>query len=201
MLIDTNGPYNLWRGNAPGAMEARNFPGVPRFSWPFESLPLAPVASLDGRSLIENFRRSHPEREPTDLAITRYASDVAWRAWRSDPARSLDLAAVKLVDMWNPTSFLLRHFELGAYGPVPGAVRGVVSGAAVISYVGVCLLACAGVGAAIGDRRVWFILALVGYFTAISAVAFGLTRFRLPLMPFLILLAAIPLARGRRGEL
>ena len=201
VLIDTNGPYNLWRGNAPGAMEARNFPGVPRFSWPFESLPLAPVASLDGRSLIENFRRSHPEREPTDLAITRYASDVAWRAWRSDPARSLDLAAVKLVDMWNPTSFLLRHFELGAYGPVPGAVRGVVSGAAVISYVGVCLLACAGVGAAIGDRRVWFILALVGYFTAISAVAFGLTRFRLPLMPFLILLAAIPLARGRRGEL
>ena len=40
------------------------------------------------------------------------------------------------------------------------------------------------------DPRAWLILLLVLLLCAIHAVTFGLTRFRLPLMPFMILLAA-----------
>lgn len=195
VLIDTNAPYNLWRGNAPGALSVRDFPGIPHYSWPFESLPLHPVASLDGRALIESFRLEEPYAEPTDLAIARYANRAAWRAIRAEPGRALANAGTKLIDMWNPTSFLLRHFELGAYGPVPELVRWFVSGAAVLGYGAVCLLALVGVVRARSDRRVWLILLFVVYFTSVSALAFGLTRFRLPLMPLLMLLAAIPLAR------
>jgi 4-amino-4-deoxy-L-arabinose transferase-like glycosyltransferase len=195
VLIDTNGPYNLWRGNAPGALLAHRLEGVPHYSWPFESLPLHPVASLDGRALIESFRRDRPYSEPTDLAIADYASDVAWRAILAQPARAARGAITKLHDMWNPTSFLLRHFELGAYGEVSAPVRAAISALAVLSYVAVLALAVVGVGMAVADRRVWLILALALFFSAISALAFGLTRFRLPLLPLLMLLAALPLTR------
>lgn len=198
VLIDTNGPYNLWRGNAPGALLTHSMPGVPHYSWPFESLPLHPVASLDGRALIEGFRLARPYAEPTDLAIAGYASEAAWRAIRDDPARAVRNAATKLVDMWNPTSFLLRHFEIGAYGDVSRPVRVGVSAVAVLAYAAVCVLASAGVVLAVADRRVWLLLACVAYFSAVSALAFGLTRFRLPLMPLLLLLASLPLARPGR---
>jgi 4-amino-4-deoxy-L-arabinose transferase-like glycosyltransferase len=197
VLIDTNGPYNLWRGNAPGALLAHTLPGVPRYSWPFESLPLHPVASLDGRALVESFRRDRPYTDPTDLAIADYASDAAWAAIVADPPRAVRAAWIKLGDMWNPTSFVLRHFELGAYGDVPAAVRLGVSVAVVASYLAVCVLAAIGVGTHHDDRRVWLVVALVTCFSAISMVAFGLTRFRLPLMPLLMLLAALPLVRRR----
>ena len=198
VLIDTNGPYNLWRGNADGALLAHEMPGVPHYAWPFETLPLHPVASLDGRTLIERFRLARPSTQPTDLAIADYAGDAAWYAIVSDPARTARNGLIKLVDMWNPTSFLLRHFELGAYGDVPVPLRVAVSAAAVFGYLAVCLLAAAGLGSALRDRRSWLILALVAYFSAGSALAFGLTRFRLPLMPLLMLLAALPLARCTR---
>jgi 4-amino-4-deoxy-L-arabinose transferase-like glycosyltransferase len=198
VLIDTSSSYNLWRGNAAGALLTHSLPGVSHYGWPFESLPLHPVASLDGRALIESFRLAHPEVEPTDLAIAGYARDAAWSAIRADPARAARNAVTKLVDMWNPTSFLLRHFEIGAYGSVSPTARAVVSVAAVLAYLSVCALAAAGIGGAAADRRVWLLLAIVAYFSAISALAFGLTRFRLPLMPLLMLPAALPLARRAR---
>jgi 4-amino-4-deoxy-L-arabinose transferase-like glycosyltransferase len=201
VLIDTNAPYNLWRGNAPGAMTARELAQVPRYSWPFESLPLHPVVSLDGRALIESFRLDERYAEPTDLAIADYANRSAWRAIRADPARALRNAGTKLVDMWNPTSFVLRHFELGAYGTVPEWVRVVVSLAVVLSYLAVCGLAVIGVARAPQDRRVWLILAVVAYFAAGSALAFGLTRFRLPLMPLFLLLSGLGVAgAGRQSD-
>ena len=199
VLIDTNAPYNLWRGNAEGALLARDLPGVPHYSWPFESLPLHPVASLDGRALIERFRAEQRYTEPTDLAIASYANRAAWRAIQADPARALRNAGTKWVDMWNPTSFLLRHYELGAYGPVSDFTRGGVSVAAVATYGVVCSLALVGAVRGRSDRRVWLILVFVAYFSGVSMLAFGLTRFRLPLIPLLMLLAAFGVGQwGRR---
>ena len=39
VLIDTNGPYNLWRGNAPFAFVQRETGGFPHYEWPFEVDP------------------------------------------------------------------------------------------------------------------------------------------------------------------
>jgi len=199
VLIDTNAPYNLWRGNANGALLAHSLPGVPHYGWPFEALPLLPVASLDGRALVDRFRLAHPDAEPSDLAIARYAGEEARRAIWTDPGRAARNAVVKLVDMWNPTSFVLRHLELGAYGPVSQPARIAISSAAVVGYVAVCLLAVLGMGGVASDRRAWLILAFALYLSAGSALAFGLTRFRLPAMPLLMLLAALPLARRAGG--
>ncbi|MEZ4214981.1 MAG: glycosyltransferase family 39 protein [Myxococcota bacterium] len=196
VLIDTNAPYNLWRGNAPGAMLMASQPQAPRYGWPFQRIVMHPVANLNGPVLVAKYRQAHPDDPmPTDLALTRYASEVAWAQIRGRPDRALANAWQKLVDMWNPTSFLLRHFELGAYGPVSPAVRMAASAAAVVSYLAVALLAVVGLAAGLHDRRMWLVLAFVGYLSAVSALAFGLTRFRIPLMPLLMLPAAAALER------
>lgn len=200
VLIDTNAPYNLWRGNAPGAMAMAHYPLAPRYSWPFDHILVHPVANLNAPILVEQYRNANPDDpQPSDLALTRYASEVAWAQIRGRPGHTLANAWRKLVDMWNPTSFLLRHFELGAYGPVAPSVRIAISVAAVGSYVGVALLAVVGAAARLHDRRVWLVLALVAYLSAIAALAFGLTRFRIPLMPFLMILAGAALDRITRG--
>jgi 4-amino-4-deoxy-L-arabinose transferase-like glycosyltransferase len=200
VLIDTNGPYNLWRGNADGALAMRDDPRLPHFSWPFEGIALHPVANLTGRLLVDELRRVRGIQEPGDLEIMAYASEVAWSRIRSDPAHFASNAVAKLVDMWNPTSFLIRHFELRAYGEVSPALRGVVVAASAGSYVVLLGLAALGIGRFASDRRVWLVVVTVLYFSALSAVAFGLTRFRLPLMPLLMLPAACALgSRGHRA--
>ena len=45
------------------------------------------------------------------------------------------------------------------------------------------------------DSNALLVLLLVYYYTAIHAVTFGLTRFRLPVMPFLMVLAGYAVVR------
>ena len=190
VLIETNGPYNLWRGNGADAFANRGDPRVPHYAWPFESLPLAPVGDRSASRLVEEAKQALESQAPTDLQIIGYARDAAWHSIRGDPAAFFSRIRYRLIDMWNPTSFLIRHFRIGAYGAVPWALQASVTAAAVLGYLLVMGLACAGFW--LGRRRpeAWLVLLLVAFFSGLSALAFGLTRFRLPLMPLLIVVAA-----------
>ena len=207
VLIDTNAPYNLWRGNGPEALALRRFAEAPRYSWPFDSVLLHPVGNLNGRGLVDAYRRDHPSqppgvapRMPTDLEVVAYASAASWQQIFADPLRTLCNAGHKLADMWNPTSFLVRHLEMGAYGNVPEGIRTFLIAAAAASYLFVLFFAGLGLIGGRSDRRVWLVVLSLVYFSAISALAFGLTRFRLPVMPLLMLVAGLGLARLRRRE-
>ncbi|MCP4250203.1 MAG: hypothetical protein GY778_24430 [bacterium] len=194
VLVDTNGPMNLWRGNAPGAFADR--PVGPCYDPPFGSIPLSPVGTHFGRALVHQAKDILQDDAPTDLEIIAVAKRLAWDNIRSDPADFLRRAWYKTIDMWNPTSFLVRHFKIGAYGPVQPLVASAVCGLAMISYVIVLLVGAVGGFAARRDPHVWLVLSLVLFYAAIHAVAFGLTRFRLPLMPLIILLAAHAVCLG-----
>jgi 4-amino-4-deoxy-L-arabinose transferase-like glycosyltransferase len=190
VLVDTNGAYNVWRGNGPAFFELRKDPRLPRYAWPFESLPLYPVGDRQARWLVRDVKRELGVDQPTDLEVARAARQTAWRSIREDPTAFLRRAAYKISDLWNPTSFLLRHFVLGAYGDVSDALRGTVSWAAILAYLGVMAFAVVGAVGARRDPRTWLVLLLLLFVTGIGAVAFGLTRFRLPLVPLLSVLAA-----------
>ena len=62
VLIDTNGPYNLWRGNADAAFEQRGRAELPHYAWPFESIPVAPVGEASADVLIDALRRETGQR-------------------------------------------------------------------------------------------------------------------------------------------
>jgi len=188
VLVDTNGPFNLWRGNEPDTFAHRE--QSQGYAPPFETIPLMPVAAQSQRRLVETVKRDLGTLTPTDLQVARHARALAVRNILGDPGTFVSRAWFKTIDLWNPTSFLLRHFQIGAYGPTNRIAEWVVSWAAVLAYLAIAPLAVAGFVLARRDPRVWLVASLVLYTAAIHAVTFGLTRFRLPLMPFAILLAA-----------
>ncbi len=191
VIVDTNGPFNVWRGNA-GKQTFLDRPHDPRLSYapPFESIPIMPVRANWAPELIEIARKRHDTDLPTDIQVAETAKAESIKNIKSDPKYFMHAGIYKLVDMWNPTSFMIRHFQLGQYGSVNPAVQSAIEWAAISTYCLAMLLAFPGIVLHLKNKRVWFILLMLGYFCAIHAIAFGLTRFRLPLMPFIIMLAA-----------
>lgn len=196
VLIDTNAAFNLWRGNTPLTFQTRGEPSTLHYDWPFDAIPLRPVGDVAASHLVRDAIRETGTAQPSDLEITRYARRSALRFIADDPVAFLARARLKLIDLWNPTSFLMRHFVVGAYGPVSPALRQLASAAAVLSYLLVMALAAAGLWLARRHPAAWLVLAMAALTSAISAVAFGLTRFRLPLLPLLAIFAAHAVVYG-----
>lgn len=189
VLIDTNGAYNLWRGNAPITFRDRGEPGPLYYEWPFESLPVRPVGRVGAAALVASAVRNTGNAAPGDLEIARYARRSAVRFIAEEPVAFLARARLKLLDLWNPTSFLMRHFLVGGYGSVSPAVRHLAGAAAVLSYLFLMALAVAGLVLARRRPVAWLVLLMAALTSGISALAFGLTRFRLPLIPLLAVFA------------
>jgi hypothetical protein len=202
VLIDTNGAYNLWRGNAEAAFTQRALAALPHYAWPFQAIPVAPVGETSGELLIEELRRETGKPSPSDLEVVAYARSAALASIADEPGRFVARAGYKFVDLWNPTSFFVRHLESGAYGPLPAALESALRFGAFASHL--ALLALAGLGGWLlrRDPHAWLIAAYALQLTAISLIAFGLTRFRLPLLPFFCLLAGHSLVWlcGRRAR-
>lgn len=197
-LIDTNGAYNVWRGNAPETFAERGEPGTLTYEWPFQSLPVRPVGNVGGAELVRAMMRETGEPAPDDLAIRRYAGRSALRFIAEDPVAFLARARLKLLDLWNPTSFLMRHFLVGGYGPAPPMVRHLAGAAAVLAYA--LLMGFGAAGLVLARRRpgAWLVVWMALLVSATSAMAFGLTRFRLPLLPLLAIFAAHAALCGAR---
>ena len=71
------------------------------------------------------------------------------------------------------------------------------------SYLALMALAIHGLVLCWRDPRVWLIVTFTVVLTGISLLAFGLTRFRLPLLPFYCVLGGrslVWLADRRRGK-
>lgn len=189
-MVDSNGPYNLWRGNTPLSFVPEQRALAPGYLPPFQSIPLHPAAPTTGRILVNLVKSELKVTNPTDLQIMACAKRMAFDYIRGDPLGFLGRARYKIVDMWNPTSFLLRHFQYKRYGEVSTTTASIVSWSAVISYVLVVVLGVVGWFAWWRDPRAWLTFLLILFFTALHLITFGLTRFRLPLMPFIMLYSA-----------
>lgn len=110
----------------------------------------------------------------------------------------------KLADLVVPFSFFTRHAALGHYeASVLGApgVRHALVGIAMASSMLVLLLGSAGFLLVLRDRAgLWLVSIVLAYFGSASLIV-AMSRFRIPLVPFLIVLSAGLLThwRGRRG--
>ena len=202
VLIETNAPYNLWRGNGPDSFAGRDDPGTARYAWPFDGIPITPVGNRTARRLVEETKLALEKPAPTDIEIMQHARRAASEEIRARPGTFVARIPTRLVDLWNPTSFLLRHLRIGAYGAVPAPLEAALSIASVLSYAAV--MALAGIGIWMTRRRpeTWLVVLFALLLSVMSAASFGLTRFRVPWMPLAMLMAALPLAtlwERRRG--
>lgn len=196
VLIDSSGPFNLWRGNQPNAYQRRLLATDwnMRFLPPFDAYSYAPVAEVGGSAVVDIAREMFATPEPTDLQVMQAAQSSAVSYALDDLAWTARRAFYKVVDLWNPTSFVMRHLQRDGYGELSPALALTLSWACVLSYLLVWVLAIPSLWRLCRTPLGAMALLLIYYYTAIHAATFGLTRFRLPVMPILMVLAGATLA-------
>ncbi len=193
VLMDSSGPYNLWRGNQPAAYARRRFGSDwnVRFPEPFSAWTNAPVAEVGGSQIVRVVRDQLGVEKPTDLQMMEGSQRAAVEFALEDLQWTAERAWYKLVDLWNPTSFVMRHLFKRGYGEISRGLELAISWTCVLSYVAVLVLALPAMYARARTPLVALTLLLIYYYSAIHMVTFGLTRFRLPIMPFLMLSAGV----------
>lgn len=193
VLMDSSGPYNLWRGNQPAAY-ARRRAGSDwnvRFPAPFSAWTNAPVAEVGGSQIVRVVSDRLEVDKPTDLQMMQGAQAVAIEFALEDVPWTFQRAWYKFVDLWNPTSFVMRHLFKKGYGEIPRALELGLSWSCVLAYL--VTMACALPALYKRARHPFASLTLlfIYYYTAIHMVTFGLTRFRLPILPLLMVFAGL----------
>jgi Flp pilus assembly protein TadD len=178
VLIASNGGVNFYIGNNPHSDGAAAIVPGTRADWDggYVDTHAIPEREL-GRTLQEG-------------EVSDYWYGRAWAWMRSDPAGWLRLLWLKLrlslspVELYNnqPTYFFARLSPLSA-----------------VYWVGFPVVACLGVAGLIllrGEWRMWTLPLLYGVtFLGTIVAFFTCDRYRLPLVPVLILLAATGLSR------
>jgi hypothetical protein len=117
----------------------------------------------------------------------------------SHPGLMLARIPLKMADLLNPSSFLIRHARLGKYPHsfAPWEIR-LLTLVTALTWMGVAVLGWAGLVLLPGAPGRRLLILLLAYHLAIHAVTFGMTRFRLPMVPFLVIAAAPLLTRSWR---
>jgi hypothetical protein len=131
------------------------------------------------------------------VAYQRCEVRAALRFIRENPGLAARRIAERLYTFWGPNSFLLRSVYWKSY---PGGIlaRGhyeKVKLVVVSSYVAVVLLAMLALGRRDPPPLVEWLALLFVYYTGVHALAVASTRYRFSIMPLVIVLAALWLAR------
>lgn len=138
-------------------------------------------------------RRRCREENPVDRFRCEKRGGVAFVL--ENPGRTVHYAFLKLRALWNPSTFLVKYVAGGAYGDVsPGAQRFVALGTAVSVIVATLLGTIGLAGGPVGPVRSVMLLFFV-YWHAVHGLALGMSRYRVPLMFFMLIAAAVALDR------
>jgi hypothetical protein len=132
----------------------------------------------------------------------RYARQQGLEAIvRRQPRWLIEKLAGEMPRFWSADSFALNHIRRGVYGT--GEVRPATLAAATVVIVGPYLAALAlfalGLAWTPPDRARVLLLAFAVYYTLLHVVAYGYSRFRLPLLPVLLIIAAQAVVAWREG--
>ncbi len=165
--------------------------------WGFlESRPL--VAELDRLGSGAGGERPRV-REGNPVERSREEARRARAFVREHPGLFLRQSAMRLAELLNPTSFLVRHLRLGLYelaadgsrvrAPLPAALREGIIAVSVAATLGLCVLAVLGFFALPATPLRSFLTLVIAYTLAVHALSVGMSRYRLLLMPFLAVAA------------
>lgn len=115
------------------------------------------------------------------------------------PLLTVQRDALKFFDFWQLERELPAQASKGFFGPIPGWCVKLLSVVVVVGYVVCFLAAIFGILVAPPRERCyhWSMLSVILFVTAMHTLAFGHSRYHLPLMPILFLYAASALITAR----
>lgn len=179
--------------------------------------PLPPTRELEGLFPTPSDLRSVlPDRRAlrrTIDAVRRYASlddpalqrcelAAAWTFAREHPGLLTRQILWRFYDFWGPNSFLLRASHMGVYpdGPLARGHYAAVKWLFVAGYLPLVAAAILAFGRRELPDFARFAGLFLAYYTAIHMLAVASSRYRLPVMPLVIVLASLWLADPRLPE-
>jgi 4-amino-4-deoxy-L-arabinose transferase-like glycosyltransferase len=137
----------------------------------------------------EIYRQSDaPEGPIAQYALARVKAMEAIR--ERQPGWIVEKTLSEMPKFWGPGSEALDHLDRGAYGDPPRAARLAAKALIHVPYAATLVFFLLGLRRLAIDRaRAMLLLFLAGY-NALHVVAFALPRYRLPILPLLLLVAA-----------
>lgn len=180
-VLEISNGYNLWKGNTP-VVHPLSVEG-PQIPMPLRPIPMFPYEGSEETLYglcAEALGR--PAGALTFPEVNDCARDLAVGYIAADPAGFVARGFEKLGYTFHPSSQLTRYLWVGHYGAVPGwAGMGLVYGtaASMVLALGAGLLGW--VRMPQGALK-WAIALLVAHQLAVVFVAFGNSRFRLPIV-------------------
>jgi hypothetical protein len=133
----------------------------------------------------------------------RYCREMAWRTIaQRQPAWALEKLAGQMPAFWQPGSEVLDHLVgREACGPLPRGRLVAAEVLLVLPYLAVLALSLVGLARLRPGGAAALLMLLLAAYNAAHVVAYATTRFRLPVMPVVFLLAAAALVGPGRGRL
>jgi hypothetical protein len=188
ILTETTHGYNLWKGNTdwehPLATEGPQYPG------PLVSIPMFPYEG-SGPRITAHCEAEHQDSGPfTRWHLSRCAQAMAKSHIVADPLGFLSRGLSKLGHAFHPSNLLSRHYWLDLYGEWPDALGLTLIWGTALSSLGVIGLGLMGFIRAPRTPLTWLVAGIGAYQLAVIFISFGNTRFRLPVVLMMMVLAA-----------
>jgi 4-amino-4-deoxy-L-arabinose transferase-like glycosyltransferase len=182
VVVDTIGGFNLWMANSDATPGDR--------IW-------AAVSQGGDQHFAGALSEAFPGRRLTEGEKDRWGRSAAFQYIVDHPGVSARRALRKFADFWGLDRELIGGIAQGVYSP-PRAAALLIAMAVLLAYPGTMLLASLGVSSP--SRRAWathaMIVAVILFLCGIHTLVFGHSRYRLPIMPFLLIYAAAGLYTG-----
>jgi hypothetical protein len=121
--------------------------------------------------------------------------------WRRQPGWFFEKIYEQAPHFWEVDSLAVLHIHRGAYGPVRPAAAVAAALVVILPYLAVMALFVPGLALLRLDRPRLLLMAFFVYYLLLHVASYGYSRFRVPILPVLFLLAAYFVVGRREGSL
>jgi hypothetical protein len=159
-----------------------------------------PVSTAGGQNLFQGNTKIPRDETyrmvdavPGRIEQYRYARRMGVQAiLERQPAWAFEKLAEQMPNFWEADSLALIHLKRGAYGPFPVSAAWALLAVVLVPYLALLPGFVAGLARALagGPRGAGLLVAFLVYYNAIHVATHGFARYRLPVMPLVMLLAA-----------
>lgn len=168
ILLDTNSGHNLWLSNHDG--EVPNFDSVDYYI----NSPKRDYFRLEVCAL------------PSDYDAMKCGHEIGFKWIKENPVDFVKRGFIKQYNLWKPYTFIHRHYELGIY-EASMFTQVMVKAITTLAYLAVLALGLIGMIKTGRDPRKTFFIIFILYYLALYSLFFGMSRFRLILMPIFMI--------------
>lgn len=140
-----------------------------------------------------------PAQRVTQGQVDKLALRQGVKFVLANPFLTLERSVVKFFDFWGLEREIVAGATRGYFGTDSKAVILLLAAVVAGAYVGALFLAVFGVIASpLADRQLhWFLLVVVAFICGMHTLVFGHSRYHLPLMPIVLVFAALAIVNLR----